>query len=101
MKTLCSIIFLCFFYHKIEAQIVLPTIPMPLSKPLYFPEPVKTIITGVYFSGIKLKFPIHQPFFCKLEHDMCTKTKVKASFRLGTLEDSNLLEYGYLSNKNR
>ena len=94
MWTLCIIIWLNFFYNEIKAQIVLSTVPIPISKQFYFPQPIKTILTGVYFSGIQLKFPIHQPFFCKLEHDMWTKTIVKTSFRLGTLEDSNLLEYG-------
>ena len=34
------------------------------------------------------------PFFCRLEHQFFTRTNVKLSFRLGSLDYSNQLEYG-------
>ncbi|HQX44563.1 MAG: hypothetical protein WAT21_05300 [Saprospiraceae bacterium] len=34
------------------------------------------------------------PFFCRLEHRFFTQTNVKLSFRLGSLDYSNQLEYG-------
>lgn len=41
----------------------------------------------------KFNFAIHQAFFCRLEDDFWSKNKVKASFRLGSLESCNKIEY--------
>ena len=39
------------------------------------------------------------PFFCKLEHNTFKKTNVKMSFRLGSLDYSNYLEYSQFKNE--
>lgn len=43
--------------------------------------------------------PTKMPFFCKLEHHAFKKTNVKMSFRLGSLDYSNFLEYSQFKNE--
>lgn len=43
--------------------------------------------------------PTKMPFFCKLEHNAFKKTNVKMSFRLGSLDYSNYLEYSQFKNE--
>ncbi|MGB5032909.1 MAG: hypothetical protein WBO76_12375 [Saprospiraceae bacterium] len=70
----------------------------PENKLYYVMDSSQSFNSNSFYKN-NLVTPTKMPFFCKLEHNAFKKTNVKMSFRLGSLDYSNYLEYSQFKNE--
>lgn len=68
------------------------------NKPYYVMDSSQSFNSNSFYKN-NFVTPTKMPFFCKLEHHAFKKTNVKMSFRLGSLDYSNYLEYSQFKNE--